>query len=59
MPDKRKFSLRCLLTVHVEMKANFSINSFSAGPTGSSPGAPGKKIYSVKKPTLSKDDIRA
>ncbi len=41
------------------MKANFSITSFSAGPTGPSSGAPGKKIFSVKKPTLSKEDIKA
>ncbi len=45
-------------SLNVEMKANFSIVSFSVGPTGPSSGAPGKKIYSNKKPTLSKDDIR-
>jgi hypothetical protein len=30
--------------LNIEMKANFSITSFSAGPTGPSSRAPGKKI---------------
>ncbi len=39
------------------MKANFSITSFSAGPTGPSSGAPGKKSYRVKKPTSAKTTL--
>ncbi len=38
--------------LNVKVKANFSITSFSTGPTGPSSGAPGKKSWSKEDHTL-------